>query len=346
MQPRILSLGFAVPGYSCSQEEALGYLGYTSPGIRKIFKNTGIQRRYSWIEPKRFLLQPSWQELCTEYAKGVVEVGVAAAKDALGEISVDRIGLITFVSVTGYSCPSPSYAIAGALGLRADVSHSNLLGQGCEAALPGLERAYDYVLRTRKLALCVSVELPSCTYFPSTDPRDLEYVISASLFGDGASAAVIGLQDTNPEFPEILDFESYFSPQYIDLLGYKWEEGRMKVILDKRVPEIVPPLMREVAEKVLSRNGLSKEDIRFWIIHPGGKSVLENIERELGLSREQTHYSWKIMSEYGNMSSATIGAIAKALQEERRPKDGRGMVLTQGAGTAVNACLIRWGNAG
>lgn len=342
MNPRILSLGTAVPRFSATQHEIIEYLGFTSKVSESIFRNTGIERRYTYINPATFHQDPSWQQLMEHYGHGVVELGAKAARDALGEIPLSAVGLLTFSSVTGYVCPAPSYALAAELGLSEDISHTNILGQGCQASVPNVQRAYEWLkCRGAGFALTTTVELCSCTYFPQHDESDLEWVVAASIFGDGASAAVLGYSD-DPRYPEIIDFESYFSKEYLDLLGYKWQDGRLKVILDRRVPEVVPPAMRRVTERLLGRNGLGYRDIKNWMIHPGGKAVLENIEKELGLSREQTWASWEVMRKYGNMSSATLGFIARAVQH-RSPEPGYGIALTQGAGTAVNAMLLKWG---
>lgn len=341
MNPRILSLGTALPKHRATQDEALHYFGWKSSLAKSIFKNTGIETRYSYVDPAKFAESPSWQELCELYEKGVVELGVAAGEDALGELDRNDVSLLTFSSVTGYLCPSSSYAIAAGLGLREDISHTNILGQGCQAAVPNVQRTYEY-LRARGTghALMTTVELCSCTWFPVENERDLEYIIASSLFGDGASAALLGYSD-DPRYPEIVDFESYFTREYLDLLGFKWQDGRLKVVLDRRVPEIVPPAMKKVVDLILSRNGLSYGDIKHWMIHPGGKTVLEGIEQQLGLSHEQTVDSWEIMRTHGNMSSSTVGFIAKETQ--RRQPEGYGLVLTQGAGVAVNGMLLKWG---
>jgi len=341
MKPKILSLGFVVPQFSANQTEAMQYLGFKSGLTRKIFEATGIERRYAYFDPRRYLSEPSWQDMCDEYAKGVVEMGVKAVDDALDEYDRQEIGNITFVSVTGYTCPSPSYAIAGRLGLRSDIVHTNIIGEGCEAAIPGLERAYDYTLRTGAKSLMVSVELCSCTYFPTTNERDIEYVVSASIFGDGATAAVVGFSNDD-QYPEIHDFESHFDPQYLDLLGYKWEDGRLKVVLSRDVPDIVPPLIAQTVDKMLERNRLRREDISHWILHPGGRAVLENLEHELGLEHGQAYWSWEVMKRFGNMSSSTIGAIAKYIQKHDSPR-GWGVAASMGAGTAVNTLLCHWG---
>lgn len=343
MNPRVISLGYAVPQYRRTQTEILEALGWKGRIAKSIFAGAGIDERYSYIDPARFRSGLSWQQLCDEYKAGALELGVAAAHDAFGPgFDVGRIGLISFASVTGYTCPSMSYPIAAELGLRPNVVHSDLLGMGCEAAHPALERSVDYVkAHPGELALAISTEICSATVYPA-DEADREYLVSSAIFGDASSAAIVGFSD-EPAWPEIVDFESFYSPEYLDLLGYKWENGMMKVVLSREVPNIVPPLIAKTVGIILARNGLCKDDVAHWIIHPGGKAVLENIEKELGLERSQTHWSWEVMRKFGNVSSATLGIIAKHVQQYERPRSGWGIAATMGAGTAVNAALVRWG---
>lgn len=340
MNPKVLSLGFAVPQYNASQSEVMDHFGFKSPATRRIFENTGIERRYGYVDPTIYKRDPSWQELTELYKKGAVELGVKAARQALEGYPTEDISLITFSSVSGYMCPAPSYAIAAELGLRSNVVHTNILGQGCQSAAPSLERAYDHVESRGGLALSVTSEICSATYFPQHNERDLEYIVSASLFADGASAAIVGYDD-NPHHPEIIDFESFYDPEYLDLLGYDWVDGRLKVKLSMRVPEVVPPLIRQTVDKLLERNSLSRRDISHWILHPGGKTVLEGIERELELTQKQTYWSWEVMRKFGNMSSSTLGCIAKHVQQYDNPS-GWGVACTMGAGTSINCCLIKW----
>jgi predicted naringenin-chalcone synthase len=341
--PKVLSLGFVHPEHSVTQDEALDAFGYTHSRTKKIFESAGIDKRYSWVNPERFKSNPDWQELCDEYHKGALELGVNAAYDAHDGHQLSNIGCIVFSSVSGYTCPSMSYEIARELNLDSDIVHTNILGQGCQASAPSLERAYDYVrVHPQKKALALSVEICSATWFPAIE-TDLEYIVSSAIFADGASAAIVGYDDKNrfPECPEILDFESYFHPDLINLLGYKWEQGRLKVVLDRSVPKVVPQALRTSVNLLLERNGLNYGQISHWMIHPGGRAVLENIESELGLSREQTHWSWGVMRQYGNMSSATLGAISKFTQQHDNPS-GYGVACTMGAGGAVNSVLVKW----
>ena len=46
--------------------------------------------------------------------------------------------------------------------------------------------------------------------------------------------------------------------------------------------------------------------IDFYVIHPGGKRILEVIEKELAISKEQNTFAYDVLRDYGNMSSPTV----------------------------------------
>lgn len=337
-RPRIVSLGFAVPDFAITQDEALELLGYRRPGVKLIFEHSGISKRHSWIDPKLVPLL-SWQQQCDAYFEGALNLSVRAIRQCLDNRPVSDISCLVFCSVSGYTCPSMSFWIAREMGMREDIVHCNILGQGCEAGVPSLRRCYDFALTTGKPAMGVATEVCSATYFPAPE-SDIENTISNTIFSDGSSAAFVGF-DEDPYHPEIVDFESQFSAEHIGLLGYRWQDGRLKVVLGKEVPDVVPKLVNKALERLLRRNNLRLADIEHWIIHPGGPAVLRGIENELGLSREQTQSAWDILKEYGNTSSSSIGIIAKMVQHRDNPK-GYGIVLTMGAGTSIDLCLVRW----
>ena len=340
MTPRIVSLGYAVPEHRISQDDAMEVMGWRTEFARRVFSNAAIDYRYTYVPPEVLREGFSWQEATQFYKAGATQLAVEAARNAMDGFSTEDVGQITFVSVTGYECPSLSYAIAAKLGLKCDVVHSNLLGQGCEAAVPGLERATDYI-RTHpgKLALAISSEVCSATWYPAPE-TDREYLVASAIFGDGAAAAVLGVSE-DEGYPEIVDYQSYYGPEYLELLGYRWSGGRLKVVLSHEVPKVVPPLIKQVTDILLERNGLRPEDVSHWILHPGGRAVLENLQQELGIGPDDCYWSWEVMRRFGNMSSATIGVIAKEMFQAERPMEGWVLAATMGAGTAVNAVLLR-----
>ena len=57
-----------------------------------------------------------------------------------------------------------------------------------------------------------------------------------------------------------------------------------------------------------------------WAIHPGGKSIIQAIERALNIEEGLTQASWDTLANYGNMSSATFLFVLNRLLELKSTK--------------------------
>ena len=72
----------------------------------------------------------------------------------------------------------------------------------------------------------------------------------------------------------------------------------------------LPTLLREnfgpAVAQFLGHHGLSLTDIDGFLIHAGGRKILETAEDILGTRRDQMAHAWSVMRDYGNMSSATV----------------------------------------
>ena len=334
MRPKILSIGYSLPEKSYTQSELFDLLGYQSPAVRRIFENSGIGRRYLWTIP----VGKSWQELTQEYEKAAIELSKKAILNCLDGQPLNSFGCLVFSSCTGYTCPGISHHLARELDLPDNLIHANLLGMGCEASSPALSRAVDYVIANDKPALLVSCEPCSCAFFPAPE-RDLENTVTNCLFGDAAAAILVGYDD-DPHHPEIWDLQSYFNKDYMEYLGFRWVDGRLKCVLDRDVPRTSGILAKEAVGRILEKHQLSVEDIDHWAIHPGGIRVIEEIQKALGLDSKKLSLSYQVLRQVGNVSSATVIIIGKQLNRVRPPAWGLG--VTMGAGFEVGTCLLRW----
>ena len=70
-----------------------------------------------------------------------------------------------------------------------------------------------------------------------------------------------------------------------------------------------------------------------WAVHPGGRSILDRVESQVGLSEAQMAPSRRVLREYGNMSSATVLFI---LREHLKGRGGEGQDV-EGRGGAGHA---------
>jgi len=91
-----------------------------------------------------------------------------------------------------------------------------------------------------------------------------------------------------------------------DIMGFDVGEHGLKVLLSRSVPSVVYERMPENLRLALDSVGLSLEDIRHPIIHPGGAKVLDAFEEVLGLEPGGLDISREVLREHGNMSSVTV----------------------------------------
>jgi alkylresorcinol/alkylpyrone synthase len=220
------------------------------------------------------------------------------------------------------------------------------MGMGCGAAVPNLEAAAGMLARGGEgPILSVAVEICSATIFPSHEP---ELVVSNSIFGDGAAAAVLDLApDNHPGgLARMVDFATGLFPQYREDLRYRTEGGLLRNHLSKRVPVIGARTVTEVASRLLARHALSRNDITWWGIHTGGTVVLAQVAKELELADEALRFSYNVFENYGNMSSPSVLFVLREILDSGRTQPGqKGMLLTFGAGFSAFAALMEFVSA-
>jgi predicted naringenin-chalcone synthase len=139
----------------------------------------------------------------------------------------------------------------------------------------------------------------------------------------------------------IIDFASGLFPQYREDLRYRTEGGRLRNYLTKRVPVIGARTVGEVASRLLNRHGLSRSDIAWWAVHPGGTVVLAQVAKELELADEALRDSYHVFENYGNMSSPSVLFVLREILDSGLPRPGqKGMLLAFGAGFSAFASLL------
>ena len=100
-------------------------------------------------------------------------------------------------------------------------------------------------------------------------------------------------------------------------------------------------------EEVTGRvtGGAAVSEIEAWAVHPGGRSIIDAVERGLSLPPDKLLPSRAVLREYGNMSSAAVLFVLARLMEE---KPGSGVALAFGPGLAMEGLRFSWteGDAG
>lgn len=345
--PAMLSVATANPQQRYAQGEiyalACRYAEfYRTPRVQQIFMNSDIEFRHLYFDLDSFSGIETTDELHDRYQRGAVEIGLRAIRQCLdnGKTPVQDIDCIVAVSCTGYLCPGLSSIYIKELGMRSNVQRADLLGMGCAGAMPGLQRAYDFVKAyPEKKALVVAVEICSACYYVDDS---LETVVGNAICGDGAAAMLVGMSD-DTTLPKIVGFETLLEPSYINTVGFEQREGKLRIILSKDIRDIAGGLAKTLIEKLLASHRLAKDDIDHWILHSGGRKVIDGVQREMQLSDAQVYHSKCVLKNFGNMSSPTVLFVLDEVLRQGNPKAGdRGVMLAMGPGLAIEGVLLQW----
>lgn len=349
----------ALPPYTMTREEVKSYMRKVFPlderRLRALFAvvdNGRIEKRHA-IFPLDYFIEPRpLVRITQEYREHAVQLGGQAACAALTGAGLQPadIDLFITVSCTGVMIPSVDAHLINRLGFRSNVRRLPITELGCAAGAAALAQAWQYLRAfPQGRVLALAIELPTLTF----QRQDLSQanLISCSLFGDGAAAAVITgeAESGAPEAgeakrgPRILGAETFLFPDSIDAMGFDLRETGFHIILAKEVPELIRSRIGDLVGGFLARNQLTERDVAAWVLHPGGQKLLSFVEQELGLTPEQTEPSWAVLRDYGNLSSASVlFVLERWLAKRRVPPGAYGLLAGFGPGFSAELVLLRW----
>ena len=350
-QPTILALQTAVPDRCYSQAEIadfyleiLGAAGRRRErAIRAVLSYSGVSSRHSVVDPSFFADLKTTQERNDRYMDEALPLGEAVIRRGLERSGVNAAEITSFtvVSCTGFNIPGLDLMLARELGMRPDLSRACILGMGCYGAFPGMRRAIESVqVRSNGLALVLALEF--CTLHLQFDDS-IETVVSTSLFADGAAMVLIGKDRVNPSLPTIIDTETFCDYQTLDHMSFTVTDHGFRMYLSSYVPDVLAANVSAFITRLLSRHDLDCADVKFWVIHPGSRRIVEYIQQQLGLTDQQISYSLDVLSNYGNMSSATVLFVLDRIIQMGSSRAGDyGVMMAFGPGLTMEASLVQW----
>jgi alkylresorcinol/alkylpyrone synthase len=329
----------------------------------EVIQNAKVDKRY-FIFPPDYTIEPrSLEQTTKEYQEHSVTLGRQVAVDCLKNagLAATDIDLLITISCTGVIIPSLDAYLINDLGFRSDVRRLPITELGCAAGAAALGRAWDFLKGVPEgNVLIVSVELPSLTF----QRRDMSpaNLISTILFGDGAAAAVVSRGNSATpsvkgashagngngnvpaiNHPRILGTRSHLFPHSIDAMGFDLKDGGLHIVLSKDVPQLIRDKIKGLVEGFLASYGLQQDDVASFVLHPGGQKLLLFIEEELGLPRAMTQYSWDVLRDYGNLSSASVIYVLQEWMTKGKMSAGEyGLLTAFGPGFSAEMMLLQW----
>jgi alkylresorcinol/alkylpyrone synthase len=347
--PTIAATATATPAYTLEREDVKTYIGKVFnldnrrlTAIMTVIDNAQVHQRRA-IFPVDYIVEPrTLAQKSVEYQEHAIRLGREAAEACLttAHMSPGDVDMIITVSCTGFMIPSLDAHLINLMGFRSDVRRLPITELGCAAGAMALSRASEFVRAfPDKTVLIVSVELATLT-FQRGDVSQAN-LISCVLFGDGAAAAIVTGRAVSG--PQILDAETYTFPASLDAMGFDLRETGFHIILSKDVPQMIRDRIRGLVDAFLHRRGLTLDEITAFILHPGGQKLLSYVEEQLGLCWCDTQFSWDVLGQYGNLSSATILFILHEWLTKRTMNSGDyGLAAAFGPGFSAELLLLQW----
>jgi predicted naringenin-chalcone synthase len=322
----------------------------SDPRKRSIFdrlvERGQIEKRWSYLEPaadglsasvngKRFYAPGDFPSTGTRMQEYEIEAPELAQKAFeklnLGDEAKEITHLIV-TSCTGFSAPGIDLQLVQRVGLNPSVERTIIGFMGCYAAINALKVA-RHIVRSEPRAKVLVISIELCTlHFQET--YELEQMMPFLLFSDGCAAALISAE------PRGLAMKSFYAtvlPEAADQMAWYIRDVGFDMVLSSRIPTSVGEALSVASHMILS--GAEPKDFDLWAVHPGGRAILDAVEEAFRLPMTALEASRNVLRNFGNMSSATILFVLKALLERSRP-GARGCAMSFGPGLTAETMLF------
>ncbi|TKW01013.1 hypothetical protein SEVIR_8G149200v4 [Setaria viridis] len=376
----VLAIGTANPMNCVRQDEyadwyfrATGsdHLPHLKAKMKRMCDRSGIRKRY-FHHSERMIREhpallgrdelPSLNARQDILAAAVPELAAAAAEDAIAEWGrpASDVTHLVVCTYSGAHMPGADLRLASLLGLRPTVCRTVLYLQGCTAGSAALRVAKDVAENNRGARVLVAFAELTLVMLRAPDEARPGTLVMQSMFGDGASAAVVGAEAEEPVERPLFEMVSAYQdviPETTDsrAAGQLNEDG-----LVFQPSSGMPALVRQNIERCVAdalaplglRGGGGGWNELFWAVQPSGRAILDGVEAGLALEPEKLAASRRVLREYGYMSGASMLFVLDELRRrhvgggwDNMPAGGMGVMVGIGPGISVETMVLRAANS-
>lgn len=300
--------------------------------VRGLVTRSGVERRHLAPSVPEVLAPSDFTARNRRYADDASALATTASRTVLERTGTDpeRIDCVIDVSCTGLIIPALDVRLAEALGLRPDVRRYPITEAGCAAGALALGLGGS-LCASGAVVLVVAVELCSLTLCAGDDSR--ANLVSAALFGDGAAAALLVPGGGGPR---LTASASYLIPGSREAMGFDVGTHGLRIVLQKELPELVKRELGTVIDRFLGEHGRARADVGLFLLHPGGRRVLDAYREVLGLDDDALALSRASLQRYGNLSSASILTVLEDALALGFPLEPGKVALVLGIGPGLS----------
>lgn len=333
----ITNIATAVPDYGYDQNVLMQFYSNATSDesakrkIKILAAKSGISTRYSVLEdyglsPDEFTFFPKNKELLPTptlsqrmaiFKKEALKLSLKAIYNLPNfETEKEAITHIITVTCTGLFAPGLDIELIHALELPPTTHRSSVNFLGCNAAIIALKQADD-ICNSHENAKVLVVCTELCTLHFQTNYTD-DYLLSNLLFADGSAAVLVSSAPKKGPLSKnikITGFNSFCIPDSHNEMAWQLSETGFIMNLTSYVADLIKANIKQMLDNL----GVDKEEIDYWAVHPGGKKIVENFITAMGLTATDLAASYKVLNNYGNMSSPTVLFVLKHILDNIEP---------------------------
>jgi predicted naringenin-chalcone synthase len=315
--------------------------------FRRMARLSAIEHRYSFVQPVP-TEDGRWKDVEQVYEPGDFPVTARRMKffesfaPQLAHIALDKLALteeergsvthVVVTSCTGLYAPGLDFEVVNHLGLNPSVERTMIGFMGCYAAINALKSAH-HIVRSEPSARVLVLNLELCSlHFQET--AELEQVLSFLVFADGCAASLVSAE------PKGLAIDSFLAlniPSTSHLITWRIGELGFDMHLSGQVPGEIGGALKQLGTEVT--RGRDPLAIDLWAVHPGGRSILDAVEKGLALPADALSSSRSVLAQFGNMSSATVMFVLHELMQ-RAQSGQQGCAMSFGPGLTAETMLF------
>ncbi|HVK60300.1 MAG TPA: type III polyketide synthase [Bdellovibrionales bacterium] len=313
--------------------------------MRKLFSRLAskchIERRYSVVrpalEPDRldadgFFTRgefPSTQSRMKFFEREAMRLAEKPIETVLEKVDRSKITHLIVTSCTGFYAPGLDLEIQKHFGLRSDLERTSVGFMGCFAAINALKLA-DHIVRARADATVLLVNLELCTLHlqESTEPEQLMAFLQ---FADGCAVSLVSSDASGLRLD---GFHARVFEDGKDLIQWHIGDTGFNMILSADVPKALGRSLQSAHPKFIDAD--QRANTKLWAVHPGGRSILDAVQTQLGLTDSEMSFSRNTLRNFGNMSSATVLFVLSDMLAEPA-LHGDGVAMAFGPGLTVES---------
>lgn len=347
--PRIVAAAHALPPHSVPQREireaAAHVFGDRLPDLGRllaVFDHSRIENR-QLMRPLAWYLTPHPPaDRNRVYLEDGLSLLTRAAGDCLARAGVapHQVDHIICISSTGHATPTLDARLINRLGLRRTVTRLPVWGLGCAGGAAGLARAYDHC-RAYPQARVLVAALECCSLTFLAGDLSKKNIVAAAIFADGAAAALVAGPEAGGSGPRIRATRSHLFPNSYGIMGWDFLDDGMQLVLSPKLPAMVKQELAPLVDDFLREHGLVRDDLAYYLTHPGGAKVLDAYRQALRLANGELSLSEEVLRQHGNISSVSVLLVLDRWLASARPREtGFGLLSAFGPGFSAEMALL------